>query len=639
MAGEERPSAEFDQSAYADPPLECDVVMQGGITSGVVYPGAVLELAKRYRFRSIGGASAGAIAAAVTAAAEHGRQGGGFQTVHGLPELLKTQPGGKPLMLQLFAADKETRPLFGALVGFIRHGKWLGGANVLLCFPLFPALALVIGLLSIVFGFAKAAHPVVAVLGIVAAGLVFVIGLGAQVVRAVLAIGENDFGLGHLGPDAGTEKRPALTPWLHDRIQTAAGKEGGPLTFADLWGVPPLKPSASDAQRASRAELVEWLSRNPGDRRIDLQMMTTSVSYARPMRLPAQLQQHSERLEAGGELLFDSTELRRFFPPDVMAHLEQHGAAPSQRSAEHLAREAPDRVFRHFPVGAELPVIVATRMSLALPVVIAALPLWALDYAASPDKPRLRRVLFSDGGITSNFPVHFFDSPLPKRPTFGLKFGSFERGDRPDPDDPCHSVVDPTGVSEAARTPWADVDDLFGFVTAVKDSMQNWRDNSQSQLPGFRERIAQVKLARGEGGMNLNMDPDTIEELVRRGTCAGDHLVEIFSGDIAAEPDGTDHWNDHRFVRYRIAMALIERYLGSFDRGYCAPVPHTVPYPDRIEEGRDEAPYPFGSQALLDEAKRATEEYRRLVKRAEDHSLDDANVPRPPATLRAVPPV
>jgi hypothetical protein len=55
---------------------ECDLVMRGGITSGVVYPGVLVELAKHYRFRNIGGASAGAIAAGVAAAAEYGRQSG-----------------------------------------------------------------------------------------------------------------------------------------------------------------------------------------------------------------------------------------------------------------------------------------------------------------------------------------------------------------------------------------------------------------------------------------------------------------------------------------------------------------------------------------------------------------------------------
>ncbi len=41
----------------------CDVVMKGGITSGIVYPPAVCELAQDYRFECVGGTSAGAIAA------------------------------------------------------------------------------------------------------------------------------------------------------------------------------------------------------------------------------------------------------------------------------------------------------------------------------------------------------------------------------------------------------------------------------------------------------------------------------------------------------------------------------------------------------------------------------------------------
>lgn len=52
----------------------CDLVLKGGIASGVVYPLAIVELASRYRFRSIGGTSAGAVAAAVTAAAEYRRR-------------------------------------------------------------------------------------------------------------------------------------------------------------------------------------------------------------------------------------------------------------------------------------------------------------------------------------------------------------------------------------------------------------------------------------------------------------------------------------------------------------------------------------------------------------------------------------
>lgn len=50
-----------------------DLTMRGGTTSGVVYPLAVCEIARAARVRNVGGASAGAIAAAATAAAELGR--------------------------------------------------------------------------------------------------------------------------------------------------------------------------------------------------------------------------------------------------------------------------------------------------------------------------------------------------------------------------------------------------------------------------------------------------------------------------------------------------------------------------------------------------------------------------------------
>ena len=53
---------------------ECDLVMKGGVTSGVVYPYAISRLAESYRFRNLGGTSAGAIAAAFAAAAEYRRQ-------------------------------------------------------------------------------------------------------------------------------------------------------------------------------------------------------------------------------------------------------------------------------------------------------------------------------------------------------------------------------------------------------------------------------------------------------------------------------------------------------------------------------------------------------------------------------------
>lgn len=54
--------------------LDCDLVMKGGITSGVIYPKAVVRVAREYQVRSVGGTSVGAIAAALVAAAEYERQ-------------------------------------------------------------------------------------------------------------------------------------------------------------------------------------------------------------------------------------------------------------------------------------------------------------------------------------------------------------------------------------------------------------------------------------------------------------------------------------------------------------------------------------------------------------------------------------
>ena len=57
-------AAETGDRTFLAAPETCDLAMKGGITSGVIYPQAVLALARRYRFRNIGGTSAGAIAAA-----------------------------------------------------------------------------------------------------------------------------------------------------------------------------------------------------------------------------------------------------------------------------------------------------------------------------------------------------------------------------------------------------------------------------------------------------------------------------------------------------------------------------------------------------------------------------------------------
>jgi hypothetical protein len=590
--------------------------MKGGITSGVVYPRAATELARRYKFRKIGGTSAGAIAAAVVAAAEHNRAGGGFKEVEELPGKL----GQKGFMLELFRPDTNTQSLFEALVGFMKHGVVGGGLNLLRWFPLLLALPLLLipaGILITLIWHLSAAYAVAAAL---LAVLAFLAGLAIVALRAIKTLGANDFGICHLGPSKAGQ---ALTPWLHDVIQRAAGlgADDPPLTFGDLWGGDPLVAGHEGAERA-----------------IDLQMMTTDLSRGRPMRLPVPLQRHRDVLEEGDGLLFVEEEMARYFPPAVVRHLVEKGSEPNDETAERLAAVAPGTVYRHFPLGADMPVVVATRMSLSFPILIAAVKLWELDFGADPYEPPLRPVVFSDGGITSNFPIHFFDSPLPKRPTFGLQLTKFPPGEKPDPNDPGRSVEGPPTVDDPPRPLRADIDGTAGFLGAIMDAMQNWPDNTQAALPGYRERIVQIKMAPDEGGMNLDMPPELIKQLTARGAAAGDRLATAFSGPLDAPPVSTPQWNDHRFVRYRVVMSALERFLRSYADGWVAKPPVTTPYPARVGEGL-KSPYAFGSADELQAALDTSVEYVSIAADSEKHSLDDEGVPRPPATLRTVPPV
>jgi predicted acylesterase/phospholipase RssA len=78
-------------------------------------------------------------------------------------------------------------------------------------------------------------------------------------------------------------------------------------------------------------------------------------------------------------------------------------------------------------VADDFPVVVAMRMSLAIPFYFSAIPLYTIKPTAFEKVARTRLAeddlqinLFSDGGITSNFPIHSFDRWLPTRPTFGI---------------------------------------------------------------------------------------------------------------------------------------------------------------------------------------------------------------------------
>ncbi|MBC6962758.1 MAG: hypothetical protein DWB48_08525, partial [Nitrosomonas sp.] len=231
-----------------EPPADrfCDLVMKGGIASGVVYPRAIRRLSEHYRFRGIGGTSAGAIAAAITAAAEYQRRENngsreGFNLLGSLPEELGSEvKKGKYKLLSLFQPQPATRRLFAVLVRTLNKSstksRWFSVFQGLLI-AYWPATVL-----SIIVALAVAQSG-----AWLAAFLLLVIALPLSIGYWVYSditgnVVANGFGLCNGMSREGEPE--ALTPWLHSKIQKAAGLDAKdkPLTFGDLWdakGFPP----------------------------------------------------------------------------------------------------------------------------------------------------------------------------------------------------------------------------------------------------------------------------------------------------------------------------------------------------------------------------------------------------------------
>jgi hypothetical protein len=204
----------------------------------------------------------------------------------------------------------------------------------------------------------------------------------------------------------------------------------------------------------------------------------------------------------------------------------------------------------------DLPVLLGFRLSLSFPLLFTALRLYAplMETQTSRFVPHW----FSDGGIGSNFPVHFFDTWLPGRPTFALSFAPFPRDQAglllADESD----IGLPLGPNDQRFARWVRIDGMGGFMGQMLETMQNWRDTVQSELPGFRDRVYEARLDKeaGEGGLNLGMDRATVERLQDRGSRVGGAILETFDRD------------QHVFTRYLMTMQQQEMgLLGSEDPG------------------------------------------------------------------------
>jgi predicted acylesterase/phospholipase RssA len=591
----------------------CDLVMKGGITSGIVYPAAIAKLSESYFFQNIGGTSAGAIAAAISAAAEFNRRrhesDDGFDLLRSLPRVLGAPAAAgdkRSKLMSLFQAEPATKRLFSVLMSSLnaastlqRIGKLIRGVIVAYWLPVLVAAILFLAMAwSLVrFGGLPVAWALLTSLPILVLALsVFV---GTSVYYDISRrMGANGYGL--CTGMGGSADLPALTPWLHQQIQRAAGLKQGdrPLTFGDLW-------NANDPSSCAY--------RPTGARCIDLQMFSTNLTQGRPYIFPLPPRdKEGTTLTSTDRLFFKRDELKRYLPPDVLDHLVKCSNPYQRDSAGKGPPQKAGKDLLELPEPQDFPVLLAARMSLSFPLLFAAVPLWGIDYSA-PDHDRrsFRKCWFSDGGISSNFPIHLFDALLPKWPTFGIDLEPVV------PTRPEEMVYLPQKYSEGFGERWdgfgeskKSTEQVGGFISAIASTMQNWNDNSLARMPGVRDRIARVRLRQDEGGLNLNMSKSTIDQVAARGERAAEALLQRFA---ARPPDGTPAagWDEQRFVRLCVLLRLLaERVPGLLD-ATGAVVPYATSYLDLIDQcwRRDgEAAPPGYAAALSQQEKKALED-------------------------------
>jgi predicted acylesterase/phospholipase RssA len=611
--------------AVQEPPLQqlkhyCDLVLKGGITSGVVYPEAICKLAVHYKLKNIGGTSAGAIAAALAAAAEYQRRNvvqkagrdvpesmAGFDVLRKIARELPEQPAGKPesapsKLLGLFQPSPATRPLFRLLLAglnqpdkkniafamamaalaqyhvrafaaFLLVFLFTGLGSLLACWPL--ALTVLSGATAALIRRSNRRWiktVALIVVGIVAvlllrepvmwfcvgplAGALLLSSTAAAACAAyqVYAVATRELTADAQGFGLCTGMRPAasdpefkdytpLTEWLHERIQEAAGRRPSdpPLTFGDLWQAPGFPPPGVNLGNLTRKS-------------VNLQMVTTNLSHCRPYLLPFE--------DQNTRLFFRRDEMLRYFPESIVDALcytqcektagKDQGTVRRYRkdSESDPPADAGNADLIALPPAKDLPVVFATRLSLSFPVLLSAIPLWAINYEAPRQERRLERCWFSDGGISSNFPIHFFDGLLPLWPTFGFTLENdlpaFEK-----------NVFMPVKNTDGRADHWdhfqreSGLPRLTGFLGAIFNAAQNWSDSALTRMPGVRDRVVRIYLKDGQGGLNLNMTKSVIAELIKAGSQAADEIIERYINRGRPDPSVpyAMDWENHTWVR------------------------------------------------------------------------------------------
>jgi hypothetical protein len=628
--------------------------MKGGVTSGLVYPGAIAALANQYRLRNIGGTSAGAIAAVAAAAMEYGLQTGNPVdpriTLANLPRnvLAQRTDQGSTRLDAMFSGDVGTSAILDAVKATLsgNPGKLLG-----LALPVFYGSRLFKALIQMIMvsvlqalacgglaGWAVHVRPTnpvfdaAVVMTIFMASLVGALGLNFQAFRyrppvaledvdpLFRPIIDNGLGLStgktDLQQTINQQSIPALIPWLHQTIQSLAGLPDDTaddvLTFGKLWnlGTHP-EPSSLDP------------------REIDLVLVCSDLNRLQSASFPF--------LPDNQRLFYDPAAWERLFPKPVMDALatkswavRDHNAMPDNLGygcgdlceALHDHGDLSQRL-QLMPKGRDIPILVAARASMGFPGLFTPVPMWLLRWEGEPKTPNQRRALLSrvylsDGGLTSNFPIHLFDAVVPSRPTFAinllypgddLSIEEFQRKPSTNSDAAPPAPVNVRtvgGTSEpVAMAVWDDLmmpfdnkdqvkfykgpasggalSQLLGLMVRVAETSRTWGDVHLFNQTGTRDRTLHIRLTGEEGGFNFNMSPETIASIDWKGTQAGTVLACRFLKLGATDPLQDYQtpklgWLNHRTVRINGMLAAHDLLAARFHNGWQPPPP---PKPQR----------------------------------------------------------
>jgi hypothetical protein len=401
----------------------------------------------------------------------------------------------------------------------------------------------------------------------------------------------NTMGYGLCSGFSNNPQRPALVDWLYKGVQDAAGVEyARPLTFKDLWQAPCGPAPAYPGQAVKSLDLI---------------VISACISHGRIYEIPNK--------NPKARLFFKLSEFKKYFPAEVIDYLKLVArpvdlATDADLLHQFKNRNSDTQICTNFnllkkqfdtPVpddascmdirelpSADLPIVVAARLSFAVPILFQALPLLGLDLDQEPKEMRLVRLWFSDGGVSNNMPVQLFDKALPRWPTFAARivnappriqsppnkqFGqgssfvpyTHERNAHDSLLDPmdktAYTVLSPGGQQGFAA--------FMQFCLGIYETAKNGNDRATFRAPEVRGRIVKIYTQnKTQGALNLKLSQQSILDLGQKtGVKAGQKLADVYLAQKTA-PDITriHGWHDQRWIRLHSLINGMRQYLQGF---------------------------------------------------------------------------